>query len=489
MTGNHNGKIVLYVNSFAAGAATLIIEIAGTRIMAPFFGTTVFTWSALIGITLLSLAAGYYAGGLYSEKEKNYTTVYSVTLLAAFLTALMIIYKNPVLKFSDLMGAKAGVIFASAALFAPCLFLFGAVSPLSVKYASSELGAGKSAGFIFAVSTAGSFTGAVSAGYWLIPQFGIKTVFIICALLPALTGLAGVLSLKQHVKNSVMLFCLLCAVIIISFTLSGRYYGRNVKVLFEKENHFGKILVFDTKANTRILMVDGTIQMYFDLVKNEPAAGYVSYLEKAAEFSDKNKTALIVGAGAGALTVKLENRGVKTENIEIDKDIAYVADKFFGNKVKFIIEDGRRYIRKCGKKYDLVFFDVFKGYSICPYMATKEAFREAKGILNNGGILSMNMVAEAPQAETVHSQAVAAVYCTLESVFKNVKYDYKAEGDFANYVFFASDSDFYPENKAKPISGGVVLTDDKNNMENIYSSVVEKWRDSNRQLLGTRFML
>ncbi len=489
MTQSRDGKLFLYINSFAAGAATLIIEIAGTRIMAPFFGTTVFTWSALIGITLLSLAAGYYAGGLYSEKEKNYTAVYGVTLLAAFLTALMIVYKNPVLQFSDLMGAKAGVIFASAALFAPCLFFFGAVSPLSVKYASSELGAGKSAGFIFAVSTAGSFIGAISAGYWLIPQMGIKTVFIICALLPALTGLAGIINLKRNVKKAVMLFCLMCAVLIISLTFSGSYYGRNVKVLFEKENHFGKILVFDTKANTRILMVDGTIQMYYDLVKNEPAAGYVKYLEKAAGFGGKKSTALIIGAGAGALTVNLEKKGIQTDNIEIDKDIAYVADKFFGNKTGFIIEDGRRYIRKCEKKYDLVFFDVFKGYSICPYMATKEAFLETKNVLSEGGILSMNMVAEAPVAEAIHSKAVAAVYSTLKSVFKNVKYDFKAEGDFANYVFYACDSDFYPENTAKPLQGGVVLTDDKNNMENIYSSVVEKWRDSNRQLLGTRFML
>ncbi|HPI04715.1 MAG TPA: fused MFS/spermidine synthase, partial [Candidatus Goldiibacteriota bacterium] len=322
-----------------------------------------------------------------------------------------------------------------------------------------------------------------------IPQMGIKTVFMICALLPALTGLAGVINLKQGVKNSVMLFCLMCAVLLISFIVTGNYYGRNIKVLFEKENHFGKILVFDTKANTRILMVDGTIQMYYDLIKDEPAAGYIGYLEKAADFGSDKNTALIVGAGAGALTVRLENRGITTDNIEIDRDIAYIAGKFFGNKVKFIIEDGRRYIRKCGKKYDLVFFDVFKGYSICPYMATKEAFQETKAILNEGGILSMNMVAEAPSAEKVHSEAVAAVYSTLKSVYRNVKFDFKAEGGFANYVFYASDSDFYPENKAKPISGGVVLTDDKNNMENIYSAVVEKWRDNNRQLLGTRFML
>ena len=306
-----DGKIILYINSFIAGTATLIIEIAGTRIMAPFFGTTVFTWSALIGITLLSLAAGYYAGGLYAEKERNYTPVYYVTLLASLLTALMIIYKNPVLQFADLMGAKAGVVFASAALFTPCLFLFGAISPLSVKYASSELGAGKSAGFIFAVSTAGSFLGAISAGYWLIPQLGIKTVFIICALLPALTGFAGLLSLKQSIKTSVTIFCVMCVMLIIHLNVSGAYYGKNAKVLFEKENHFGKIIVFDTKAKTRILMVDGTIQMYYDLVKNEPGAGYVNYLEKAAEFGGEKSTALIVGAGAGALTVKLENRGVK----------------------------------------------------------------------------------------------------------------------------------------------------------------------------------
>jgi spermidine synthase len=489
MSKDSIGIKLLYLNSFIAGLVTLIIEIAGTRIMAPFFGTTVFTWSALIGVTLLSLAVGYYAGGIFAEKNNRQWAVFAASLAAGAVTAIIMLYKDPVLKLSDLMGAKAGVITASILLFSPALFILGAISPLSVKFASSKLGAGKSAGMIFAVSTAGSFLGAILAGYWLIPHFGIRTVFIICSVLPVLTGLAGIAVLKTDIKPGIVTLCAVLLAGLTGYAVSGKNYGKNIKVVYEKENHFGRILIIDSPQNIRILMVDGTIQMYYDLNKKESGAEYVDLLEKGADLAGQKNTALVIGAGAGALTGKLEKRGIHTDNVEIDKDIAFAAKEYFGSTSEFIIEDGRRYIRRCGKTYDMIFFDVFKGYSICPYMATKESFQEAKNILNQGGVLSMNIVAEAPGPSGIHGNTVNLVYSTMKSVFKDVKISVMTEGNFANYVFYASDSGINYGDTVKLQGKHAVLTDDKNNMENIYSSVIEKWRDSNKKLLGSRFML
>ena len=54
---------ILYVIVFVAGAAVLALEILGTRILGPFYGVSLFLWSALITVTLIALSVGYAVGG------------------------------------------------------------------------------------------------------------------------------------------------------------------------------------------------------------------------------------------------------------------------------------------------------------------------------------------------------------------------------------------------------------------------------------------
>ncbi len=68
-TGINLRKYYIYFTVFIAGAVILVLEILGTRIVAPFYGTTIYVWSSLISVTLLALTAGYFAGGWLSDRR------------------------------------------------------------------------------------------------------------------------------------------------------------------------------------------------------------------------------------------------------------------------------------------------------------------------------------------------------------------------------------------------------------------------------------
>ena len=75
-------KYCLYLTIFATGSAVLILELLGTRIIAPFYGSSIFVWSSLISVTLVFLAAGYFAGGKVADRRPQLDGLYLFVLLA-----------------------------------------------------------------------------------------------------------------------------------------------------------------------------------------------------------------------------------------------------------------------------------------------------------------------------------------------------------------------------------------------------------------------
>ena len=69
-------KYYLFITVFFTGAAVLMLEILGTRILAPFFGTTVFVWSSLISVAIIALAIGYFFGGKVADSRPEWKIMY-----------------------------------------------------------------------------------------------------------------------------------------------------------------------------------------------------------------------------------------------------------------------------------------------------------------------------------------------------------------------------------------------------------------------------
>jgi hypothetical protein len=129
-------KLLLYITVFITGAVILSIEIIGTRIIAPYYGNTIYAWSSLIGVTLLALAVGYFAGGIAVDRFKGHKYMHYAILAAATLILVIPFIKGAVLQMTDTFGSRYRSLFAASILFFPALFCMGIVAPYSVKLGS-----------------------------------------------------------------------------------------------------------------------------------------------------------------------------------------------------------------------------------------------------------------------------------------------------------------------------------------------------------------
>lgn len=100
-------RTLLYLAVFLTGAAIMMIEVLGTRILGPFYGVSLFVWSSLISVTLIALALGYYLGGIAADRAKRFQLSHGIAL-AALSTALIPVFKTPVLLQTNVLGVRAG---------------------------------------------------------------------------------------------------------------------------------------------------------------------------------------------------------------------------------------------------------------------------------------------------------------------------------------------------------------------------------------------
>ncbi|MBU0670907.1 fused MFS/spermidine synthase, partial [Patescibacteria group bacterium] len=179
----------LYLFVFICGAAVMCLEMAASRLMAPFFGSSIFVWGNIIGIVLIALTAGYYLGGRVADKHPNKNHLYYYVLVAGVYIAFIPFFFQ--LMYSDLnlnlifgnsyiLAVIIGSFITALLFFAPPIFLLGFVSPYAIRLATKKIeDAGKIAGSLYAFSTFGSIIGTFGASLLLVPFLGSReTIYI-----------------------------------------------------------------------------------------------------------------------------------------------------------------------------------------------------------------------------------------------------------------------------------------------------------------------
>ncbi len=483
-------KTFYYITSFVVGAVILILEILGTRIISPYYGSSIFVWASLIGITLISLAIGYFLGGFFADKYKKPDLMYIFIFSGAVWMIIVPYISKPVVSMTDFLGLRLGTFFSSVILFAIPLLLFGTVSPYLVKLCAKDTtDIGITAGILYSISTIGSFTGAVLTGFFLIPLLGINLIINISGGILILIVIIWYIYIKDK-KIILLLLLMLFIRFVASTTPQPESRG---KLLFEKESHYGKIKVIDY-TRYRAVFINGALQSMYDLQTQQHFLQYIDVMLQAVDFSGNPSDILVIGLGGGSIDNRLKTVNANVDNIEIDPVIENVARKYFNFKGNSIIADGRQYLRKTTKKYDIVFTDVYSGYSICPYLFTKEAFMQMKSVLNPYGVIAINTVAHISGDGTgnmIYDDLYGFIYWTLKSVFKNV-YMQADQYGFTNIIYFASDKDFDIGSKylnIKPLNKVKIFTDNYNPIEFLASGIMEKWRNENVVRIGKDYQL
>jgi len=436
---------------FLSGASSLVLELAGARLISPFYGSSIYTWSAMITVTMVALAIGYAWGGRQADRQP-YLLLFARLLTAAGLTVAAVPWlRAPVLRASLPLGVQAGALASAGVLLGPALILLGALGPLAVRLtATGAADSGSKSGNAWAVSTAGSVLGAVLTGFVLIPHLPISKILYGVALLLLVLGGIGSWLAQRAIPLGQLSACAACLGLALMPTPKP-LHSRSAQ-----ESAYGRIVVFDNAAN-RYLLVNGASQSVMEKSGGESESQYIRNFEWSRALRPDAKHALVIGLGAGLLPKALERRGLSVDAFEIDPAIVETARRDFGYtpKGRVIIGDGRRLLEAGLGPWDLVYLDAFGAESPPSHLFTTESFASVRAAMVPGGVFAVNIVSAVVEP---NDRPWKAIYRTLSASFPHVRAFIASEPNqgLANILLFASDD---------PLDAGPVPAPERSSLE------------------------
>jgi len=482
----------LLTSLFVSGACSLVLEIVGTRLISPFYGSSIYTWSALITTTLIGLAAGYAWGGRLAYRYPH-LTVFARLLLAAGLTlATLPLLRELVLRASAPLGVRLGALAAAAALVGPALVLMSALGPVATRLtATGAADAGRRAGDAWAVSTAGSVLGAALAGFVLVPLWPAGRILLAAAATLLALGAWGSWLSTRRLPTMQLAMCAVCVALAIGAGESPHHLVRE-----RVESLYGRIEVFDT-GGKRYLLVDGTVQSEMDPATGLSDSEYERALEWVRALRPDARRVLALGLGAGLLPTSLERDGLLVDAVEIDPEVVRLARTWFGYAPKgHVIIGDARVALETGGRWDLMMLDVFGAESPPAYLFTSEAFARMRGALVDDGVLAVNLLSALDGSSAA---PWLATYKTLTRVFPHVRAFIGARPGtgLANILFFASAAPLEAAASAAPeharrdaatmltreltptpqeLASVPVMTDDYAPLDTLLAPTAHRWR-------------
>ncbi len=411
---------------FFAGTITMAFELAGSRILGPYFGASIFIWTSLIGIIMGSLSVGYWFGGQVSIRRSDLKILSILLLFGAifiFVTAFGhdYILKRAVKYIPDF---RLQVVISSAVLFGPASLFMGAVLPYAVKLKINTVeSSGIAVGRLYALSTIGSITGTFLSGFVLLPLFGFLNIMY------ALTGILLVFCFWIFFvdKTKVYLAVTLFSIVLLS-SVWIKTYTKEVDYI-DKDTQYNRVFVYNTTDKptgrpVKMLAVNNEHSSAMFLDGSGLVFEVLKYYHLVKHFNPGFKHSLMIG-GSGYAFPKdyLERYPEATMDVvEIDPELTSIAYSYFDlphdPRLRIFHEDGRTFINREENKYDAFFMDAYKSMITVPFqLTTKEAIQKIYDILNEDGVVLANLISTLSHKSNAFLRAELATY---KSVFPQV---------------------------------------------------------------------
>ena len=487
---------------FVSGMSSMALEMSASRLLAPYFGTSLFVWANLIGLILIYLSAGYFVGGRLADRFPDRRLLCTLTTIAALWVGLIPFISRPVLNWSvsglDTQNASVfyGSLLAVILLFSVPVTLLGVVSPFAIRLSVDRVGnAGRNAGGLYALSTAGSIVGTFLPVLLLIPNWGVRrTLLAVCVTLLAasLWGLAPWPRLLASIPGAILLVPLLLPQVAPLGPLKPQ-----AGLIYDQESFYNYIQVVRERNGTMELVLNEGHAIHSIYNPNQLLTGwYWDYFLAAPYFNAGPvprtvKRVAIIGLAGGTIARQYTAvyPGVQVDGVEIDPAIVQVGRKYFGMtepNLHVTVGDGRAFMRITHQSYDVVAIDAFQQPYIPFQLTTQEFFQEIRAHMSPTGVLCLNT------GHTSHDYRLAQAFVnTLATVFPSV-YMFNVPNTFnteimatmaptsldmfrANLGQLVTDpimgavaSEVVPvAQAAHPQSGGIVFTDDQAPVEQL----------------------
>lgn len=410
--------------AFLAGWAIMQIEILGGRVLAPFFGYSIYQWGALIGVVMAALAAGYALGGRVGDRPAARRFLLAALAVSGVYIALIPLLADALLPLFRGLGAAWGAVVASVALLGVPSALLATTSPIVIRITASKRIAG-TAGRVYAVSTVGSIAGTFFTAFLVIPEIGTRLGHYLCAGLVAL-ALAGLLAEARRWTAVGATAAALALLYPWPPTLPVHviYRGESIHNIIEVHDH----------PNVRALYLNYTTGVQTLEVKGEVLTGEYFDLFLVGPYLNDGRKVLMLGVAGGIAMKQIAAvyRDAEITGVDLDPEVLRIARYYFGLKdhprIRLVAEDARWYLARTAERYDVIAVDLYVTGTIPFFAATTEFFALARERLTDDGVLLINILSRRRGEDRI-----APFVRTLAAVFPSV---YAAS--FGNYFLIAT---------------------------------------------------
>lgn len=426
-------KWFLYLTEFFAGMSVMAVETGASRLLAPYFSSSQIVWTIIIGTIMIAMALGNLWGGRSADKNPDPARLYARILLAAVWIGLIpVVGKYIIAGVAMVMALIVSSNYLVWAAFASCFILFvfplmllGTTTPSLVRYVMDNAeDAGSTVGKMNALNTIGSIIGTFLPTFVTIPAVGTSLTFIcFAAVLLVLALLYFLTSPKKHILR-----CAVCTVLLVAAgflaPLTGFAFWQGD--LYEDESIYNYLQVREDDRriylSTNVLIGVQSVKMktpgltglyYYDYAM---AAPFMT--DAVAEGRDPSVLILGLGSGTYASECLYYLPGASVEGVEIDQkivDLAYGKFDMPGEVVAHT-EDGRAFLNRCDKKYDVIMVDAYQDVTIPFQMSSVEFFTLVKEHLTEGGVMVVNLNMQSDKEGAINQYLCE----TIASVFENV---------------------------------------------------------------------
>jgi spermidine synthase len=391
-------NLIVFVGSFC----TMALELVAARILAPYIGVSLYTWTSIIGVVLAGISLGNFLGGKLADRSPAQSTLGWLLFLAGIATLGVVLVAQVVTGANLAMPLIPKIVFLTTAIFfLPCCLL-GMVSPLVVKLTLQDIRqTGSTIGTIYAFSSLGSIAGTFATGFVLISMFGTRSIVALVGI--TLVILSLLLTRMGSTKTQAALA--LVSLLALGWQISQRsalastcaletdYYCINVTEELTADQRPMRKLVLDHLVHSFVILDDPSHLEY----------GYEKvYAEMARVLGGSGRplSALFIGGGGYTFPRYLEAQypGSTLDVVEIDPGVTRIAHTNLGlsnaTTIRSYNEDARQYLMRAtpSSQYDLILGDAFNDLSVPYHLTTREFSERVKQFLKPDGLYLINAI-------------------------------------------------------------------------------------------------
>ncbi|UUX51534.1 fused MFS/spermidine synthase [Nisaea acidiphila] len=432
-------RLFLAAVLFLGSAGGLVVEIVAGRLIAPYVGMSLYTWTAIIAVVLAGLSVGHWIGGRMAgpdvDRQSGLRRLAGALALAGLGSLLALVFLNDlaVSLLASGLGQVTIVVLLTTALFLlPSLFV-GMVAPIVTKLAVDEEpdNTGAVLGRMYAIGTVGSIGGTLSAGYLFISWIGSSGTLIAVTALYAVLALACALLAGRKAALAAVAALLVAGLPLVGTGLAREAFTSRCTV----ESDYFCIVIDDfapySGRPSKLMVLDNLVHSIND--RADPSLLYSPYIHFVDEYARRrfpldvpgaSFSAFFIGGGGYSLPRSWAATvpGARLLVAEIDPAVTQAAERHLwldpsAEGLEIHHRDARGLLQSLRPvpQFDVIFGDAFHDISVPTHLVSREFHREVAVRLKPDGFYVVNVVDGAR-----NPQFLAALTHTLALDFEDV---------------------------------------------------------------------